>query len=216
MDESDIAEVFVKYLEGKIPVLPWCESALQAETSEISTILTLINKQGYLTINSQPAVNGERSDHKVFGWGGPGGRVYQKAYIEFFCSPEKLKELKERCKGYSMLSLHAIDLNGDECSIGSFEDPYQTTAVTWGVFPNREILQPTVFDKGTFEIWSKEAFDLWISTWASLYDDESYSAELIYNIYESYYLVAVVDNDYFSPSIFSLFGFEETKFIGKD
>ena len=216
MDESDIAEVFVKYLEGKIPVLPWCESALQAETSEISTVLTLINKQGYLTINSQPAVNGERSDHKVFGWGGPGGRVYQKAYIEFFCSPEKLKELKERCKGYSMLSLHAIDLNGDECSIGTFEDPYQTTAVTWGVFPNREILQPTVFDKGTFEIWSKEAFDLWISTWASLYDDESYSAELIYNIYESYYLVAVVDNDYFSPSIFSLFGFEETKFIGKD
>ena len=115
-----------------------------------------------------------------------------------------------------MLSLHAIDLNGDECSIGAFEDPYQTTAVTWGVFPNREILQPTVFDKGTFEIWSKEAFDLWISAWASLYDDESCSAELIYNIYESYYLVAVLDNDYFSPNIFSIFGFEETKFIGNN
>ena len=216
MDESDIAEVFVKYLEGKIPVLPWCESALQAETSRISTVLTLINKQGYLTINSQPAVNGERSDHKVFGWGGPGGRVYQKAYIEFFCSPKKLEELKEKCKGYTMLSLYAIDLNGNECSIGAFEDQYQTTAVTWGVFPNKEILQPTVFDKNTFEIWSKEAFDLWISAWASLYDDESYSAELIYNIYDSYYLVAVVDNDYFSPSIFNLFGFEDTKFIGKD
>ena len=46
MDESDIAEVFVKYLEGKIPVLPWCESALQAETSHISTVLRSINKQG--------------------------------------------------------------------------------------------------------------------------------------------------------------------------
>ena len=46
MDESDIAEEFVKYLEGKIPVLPWCESALQAETSHISTVLRSINKQG--------------------------------------------------------------------------------------------------------------------------------------------------------------------------
>lgn len=39
----------------------------------------------------QPAVNGARSDHPIFGWGGPGGRVYQKAYIECFCSPQNLK-----------------------------------------------------------------------------------------------------------------------------
>jgi methylenetetrahydrofolate reductase (NADPH) len=28
---------------------------------------------GCLTINSQPAVNGARSDDKQHGWGGPGG-----------------------------------------------------------------------------------------------------------------------------------------------
>jgi hypothetical protein len=36
-------------------------------------------------------VNGAKSDHAVFGWGGPGGRVYQKAYVECFCSPQNLK-----------------------------------------------------------------------------------------------------------------------------
>jgi hypothetical protein len=27
-------------------------------------------RAGYLTINSQPAVNGEKSDHPIYGWGG--------------------------------------------------------------------------------------------------------------------------------------------------
>ena len=30
------------------------------------------------------------------------------------------------------------------------------TALTWGVFPNKEILQPTIFDHDTFIVWSKE------------------------------------------------------------
>jgi hypothetical protein len=37
-----------------------------------------MNELGFLTINSQPAVNGARSDHKVFGWGPSNGYVYQK------------------------------------------------------------------------------------------------------------------------------------------
>merc|ERR1719453_1804141 len=152
MDESDIAEVFVKYLEGKIPVLPWWESALQAETSRISTVLTLINKQGYLTINSQPAVNGERSDHKVFGWGGPNGRIYQKAYIEFFCSPKKLGQFMESISELANCSLtyHAIDINGNSYSNS---DSKSASAVTWGIFPGREALQPTVVDPEIFEVW---------------------------------------------------------------
>lgn len=38
-----------------------------------------MNELGFLTINSQPAVNGARSDDKVFGWGPSNGYVYQKA-----------------------------------------------------------------------------------------------------------------------------------------
>lgn len=30
--------------------------------------------------------------------------------------------------------------------------------LTWGVFPNCEILQPTIFDPDTFHVWKNEAF----------------------------------------------------------
>ena len=40
--------------------------------------LEQINRQGFLTINSQPAVNGARSDSPVYGWGPKNGYVYQK------------------------------------------------------------------------------------------------------------------------------------------
>jgi len=32
--------------------------------------------------------------------------------------------------------------------------------VTWGVFPDKEILQPTIFDPDTFLVWKAEAFDV--------------------------------------------------------
>ena len=32
-------------------------------------------------------------------------------------------------------------------------DPNQPVAVTWGVFPGREIIQPTVVDPVSFQIW---------------------------------------------------------------
>lgn len=37
-----------------------------------------MNSLGFLTINSQPAVNGAKSSDKVFGWGPRNGYVYQK------------------------------------------------------------------------------------------------------------------------------------------
>ena len=38
-------------------------------------------------------------------------------------------------------------------------------ALTWGVFPGREIVQPTIADYKTFLIWKDEAFALWIEKW---------------------------------------------------
>lgn len=46
-------------------------------------------------------------------------------------------------------------------------------AVTWGVFPGREVLQPTVVDPPAFNIWKQEAFDLWLHEWARLYPADS-------------------------------------------
>jgi methylenetetrahydrofolate reductase (NADPH) len=66
--------VFLGHVQGKIAVLPWTElEGLMGETSSISTQLTALNKAGYLTINSQPAVNGTPSSDPKHGWGGPGG-----------------------------------------------------------------------------------------------------------------------------------------------
>lgn len=79
------------------------------------------------------------------------------------------------------------------------------TAVTWGVFPDREIIQPTVFDPNTYAVWSQEAFQLWLAMWASLYDDESRSSELIHQIHDTYFLVAIIDNDYMADNLWSLF-----------
>jgi hypothetical protein len=71
-----------------------------------------------------------------------------------------------------------------------------TVALTWGVFPHKEVKQPTVFDMQAFVAWSKEAFQLWIDAWATLYDEESESCNLMYDIHDTYYLVAIVDNDF--------------------
>ena len=55
-------------------VLPWSESmGMMTETSRIQQQLLQLNQNGYLTINSQPCINGApSSDHSV-GWGGPNG-----------------------------------------------------------------------------------------------------------------------------------------------
>lgn len=69
-------------------------------------------------------------------------------------------------------------------------------AVTWGVFPGREILQPTVVDPVSFKVWKDEAFALWREQWGKLYPEGSTSRELLTRISETYYLINLVDNDY--------------------
>ena len=51
------------------------------ETSLLSEQLASINRQGVLTINSQPSVNGKSSTDPVVGWGEKGGYVYQKVCV---------------------------------------------------------------------------------------------------------------------------------------
>lgn len=60
--------------QGDITVLPWAElEGLHSETSLIREQLLALNRAGFLTINSQPALNGTPSSDAQFGWGGPGG-----------------------------------------------------------------------------------------------------------------------------------------------
>lgn len=69
------------------------------------------------------------------------------------------------------------------------------TALTWGVFPGRELIQPTILEKVSFLAWKDEAFHLW-GKWADLYDEGSDSNKLLKNIESSYWLCCVVDNNF--------------------
>jgi len=197
---SDVADVFVSYLNGRVRTLPWNNTQLAPEASAIFSQLRNINSRGFFTVNSQPRVNACSSDHPVFGWGPNGGFVWQKAYVEFFCSPAHLEELKKRLPKYSNLQLQAMSKKGDH-----FSNFSTVTAVTWGVFPGNEVKQPTVVDPEVFVIWKDEAFALWTSEWSDLYPKDSPSHKLIEEIADTFYLVNILDNDFTSDNIFAIF-----------
>jgi methylenetetrahydrofolate reductase (NADPH) len=139
---QEVYEVFARYVEGKIPHIPWCETSLQPESFMIQQQLAEVNRFGFLTINSQPSVNGRPSSDKIFGWGGSGGYVYQKEYCECFCSAKHAEALIKMVNVHPAMNLYAVNNAGKEMKVGL--ELGGVTALTWGVFPNREILQPTV------------------------------------------------------------------------
>jgi methylenetetrahydrofolate reductase (NADPH) len=190
---KDITDVFVSFCKGKINSLPWCEMPLAIESQQISSDLINFNERGFFTINSQPKVNGAPSEDIEVGWGGPGGRVYQKAYLEFFTSKDKLDGLLKSMGSTDNISYQAINIDGD--LITNLPEN-SVMAVTWGIFPGKEVIQPTIVDTRSFLIWKNEAFSLWMDDWASIYEAKSESYEIIKEIYDTYYLVNVVDNDY--------------------
>lgn len=206
--EEEVYFCFVRFVDGQLDLLPWCEqSGVAKETTLIQSNLKFLNENGFLTINSQPRVDGVPSEDPDVGWGPPGGFVYQKAYIEFFCSPEKLQQLIEHFPHYPSLTYHAINCHGLEHTNNTHA---LANAVTWGVFPSAEILQPTVVDPASFRIWKDEAFELWMSQWASAYNSPSQEDKTakatIEKIHNTYFLVSVVDNDYSdSGDIFAVF-----------
>lgn len=199
---QDVYDVFANYCQGSISILPWSEAPLQPESFVISEKLVTINKKGFLTINSQPSVNGAPSNDEHFGWGPQGGFVFQKAYLEFFTSPENFKKLQQVLKSFPSIQYHAVNLKGDDLS----NTTAHACAVTWGVFPNKEIIQPTVVDPSSFVVWKDEAFALWRSLWAKLYDEASQSRRVIDEMIDSYFLVNLVDNNFVNGDIFAVFG----------
>ncbi|KAJ7980613.1 Methylenetetrahydrofolate reductase [Quillaja saponaria] len=200
---EDIHERFKIYCLGKLRSCPWSElDGLQPETRIINEQLGNINMKGFLTINSQPAVNGERSDSPSVGWGGSGGYVYQKAYVEFFCSKMKLDALVTKCKSLPSLTYMAVNREGTWISNVGQTD---VNAVTWGVFPAKEIIQPTVVDSASFMVWKDEAFEIWSKGWASLYPEDDVSRKLLEEVQSSYFLVSLVDNDYIDGDLFAVF-----------
>jgi methylenetetrahydrofolate reductase (NADPH) len=199
--EQDVWNVFDNYIGKKanecgvkVERTPWSDGEINQETNLIAQELSKVNKLGVLTINSQPSANCVPSDDPVLGWGSPGGYVFQKAYLEFFTSEENVLALLQVLGRFPGVHFQVVNKNGliNYTNIKS----RKPIAVTWGVFPGQEIVQPTIVDPIAFDHWRTEAFGLWTEQWGKLYEPDSESRKIVDGISESYYLVNLVDNDF--------------------
>jgi len=199
---SDIANIFVNYLEQSIDSLPWSESPITSEADVIKGELVALNRRGLFTINSQPAVDGVKSTHPVYGWGPSNGYVYQKAYLELLVAPNLIDELINRVEKDPELTYYSVNKAGDLKSNSPGEGP---NAVTWGVFPGKEIVQPTIVETISFLAWKDEAYRLGMD-WAHCYEAASPSRQLIEKMMNEWHLVNIVHNDFHqSHGLFPLF-----------
>ena len=196
---NDIQNIFLKFIKKQIKYIPWCDS-LDNETNEIAEDLLKINEMGYWTINSQPRLNGVKSNNSN-GWGGENGYLYQKQYLEFFTSKDNLDKLLNKIKNNKNISYCAVN-NKDNLITNCNND---TIALTWGVFPNKEIIQPTIANKSIFLNWKKDAFQIWINEWAYIYDEDLESFNFLKKTMNDYYLVFLIDNNYIDGDLFQYF-----------
>ncbi|KAJ5780303.1 hypothetical protein N7457_005463 [Penicillium paradoxum] len=204
---KDMSDIFVRFLTGKLDRLPWSDSPISTEAHDIQEDLLNLNQRGFLTINSQPAVNGVKSSHPIYGWGPKNGFVYQKAYLELLVPSNLLDELITRIEKNNDLTYHATNKKG-ELKTNTRDSP---NALTWGIFAGREIIQPTIVETVSFLAWKDEAYLLG-DHWSKCHDAASPSRKLIQNMMNDWYLVNIVDNDFHrSNAVFELFNGLEIK-----
>lgn len=182
----DVAKVFSRYMSGQLHSLPWSESRITAEVDVIKDELINLNLRGFLTINSQPAVNGAKSSDPVYGWGPRNGYVYQKSYLELFVSPDVLSGLITEIERDSDMTYYAVDKLGNLKT----NSPDHPNAVTWGVYPGKEIIQPTIVETISFLAWKDEAFRLG-EDWAHCYNNDTVSRHLLQNIMDTWWLINI-------------------------
>lgn len=109
LTKEDISEIFVQHIKGELEAIPWSEQGLSPESRVIADHLIELNQRGFWTVASQPAVNGASSTDEVFGWGPRGGFVFQKPFVEFFCSPESWESSKAKLEGMEDISFYAAN-----------------------------------------------------------------------------------------------------------
>jgi methylenetetrahydrofolate reductase (NADPH) len=204
---KDITELFIKHIEGQLSAIPWSEEGLNEETHIIKSQLLQLNQKGWWSVASQPAVNGVRSTDPVFGWGPKNGFVFQKAFVELFLPSNHWTVLKEKLtneENKEVVSWYAANAKGNYFSsdlitingVGSRGDEDgSTNAVTWGAFPGKEIITPTIIEEVSFRAWAEEAFGIW-EEWGRVYERGSESKKLIDSIREDYWLVNIIHHGF--------------------
>ncbi|QIX00671.1 hypothetical protein AMS68_006188 [Peltaster fructicola] len=190
---KELSELFKGYMSGKVESLPWSENPINTEASVLVQDLIDLNGRGLLTINSQPPVDGAKSTHPDYGWGPRNGYVYQKAYLEVLVHPALIDQLVARLEKDADATYYAVNKSG-ELRTNAPEDG-SPNAVTWGVFPGKEIVQPTIVEMVSFLAWRDEFYYLG-SQWAKCYEENSESKRLIQGVMDGWYLVNIVHNDF--------------------
>lgn len=196
VDDSDISKLMIKHITNQLIQIPFSDQALSPETAMIQEELISLNNRGYWSVASQPAVNCTSSNDRIFGWGPPNGKVFQKAFVEFFVSPEKWKALKEKLLKLAdgeVSYFAATSTSGLESNLPT---GCHSNSVTWGVFPSREVVQSTIIEEESFLAWRDESFGIW-REWQRIYPTRSASSKLLGEIADSYYLVSIIHHDFF-------------------
>jgi methylenetetrahydrofolate reductase (NADPH) len=165
----------VRFLSGEINSYPFSPAPLSNESQLILPHLLRLARHGWWPVGSQPAVDGLPSEDETVGWGPAGGYVYQKPFVEFFASEavvDKLEDAVGTVKGEVdfLAGNRAVRPNHLPPRVplrilfyhrkGELKTSVRDTernAVTWGVFPGQEIVQPTIIEQESFLMWKVRA-----------------------------------------------------------
>jgi methylenetetrahydrofolate reductase (NADPH) len=122
------------------------------------------------------------------------GYIYQKEYLEFFCSRDKLLSIlkcinkmnqKKRYIYCATNVSNKIITNARKCDV----------TISWSVLNEHNILKINTISYDKFLKWKDNSYKI-LRDWMELYDIKSTSYEVLNNMHENYYLVYIIDNDY--------------------
>lgn len=216
---DDLSELFEGFLSTKIPVTPFSDTEISSETLLIQEELFKLLEKHWYTLSSQPSVNGCMSSDEIFGWGARNGYVYQKAYVELLLpksdwdnilKPRIIKH-NQKCGEDCVNSISFYAASNRGLLDTNVREESKASVVTWGVFPNREIVETTFIERDSFALWADEAYKI-LQEWINLYllawkngrgkqYEESYN--LLKKVYNEFYLVTVFDNNFQEGQLWS-------------
>ncbi|KAJ3889733.1 methylenetetrahydrofolate reductase-domain-containing protein [Lentinula edodes] len=191
---DDLTALFLKYLHSDIDTTPFSSDPILDESKLILPHLRKLTERGWWTVGSQPAVDGIDSSDPVVGWGPRNGYVFQKSFVEFFCTEEDVNMIEKKVaeKGDGWVHYYAANSKGD-CRTNAPDDG--RNAVTWGVFSGQELIQTTIIERQSFLAWKEEAFSIWLD-WASFYRPDSPERKLLESVHNERFLVNIIHHDF--------------------
>lgn len=200
VDEDDISRMFAHYLSGKLAQIPWCDAPMWEETAELLPKLLRLNRpiseggRGWWTVGSQPAVDGCDSSDHTYGFGPPGGYIFQKAFVELFVNDQDKQAIVQAIQNSRAPVTYFASQDGTS-SVESNSQGMGLNTVTWGVFPGREVAQSTIIEEASFRAWRDEAFDIW-REWELLFPPRTASRDFLHRIHQTRWLITVIHHDY--------------------